>query len=163
MWKQALDLEDAGLYSQVPQFLELVLCAKAPNAVSKYSNGGSRWRTWAMSKDGLTHSPVDHPTVVAAAEGARRHLAKPIQPKELIIEETILKLAERYNEPFISLETLPFLFITLIGYFGLIRISEVLSIVRRKQPERFHESLGITYTTALENLRKFLSPFVDKI
>ena len=33
----------------------------------------------------------------------------------------------------------------------------------KKQPERFHESLGISYTTALENLRKFLSPFVDKI
>ena len=123
VWREALDLEDAGLYSQVPQLLELALCANAPNTVSKYSSGWSRWRTWAMSKVGVPHlpakplhvalyileltntaltngngssaidtaiysirwghkiagipSPVDHPTVTAAAEGARRKLAKP--------------------------------------------------------------------------------------
>ena len=57
-------------------------------------------------------SPVDHPKVVAAAEGARRKLAKTIQPKEPISEQMQLKLAERYNKPCISLETLRFLFIT---------------------------------------------------
>ena len=29
--------------------------------------------------------------------------------------------------------------------------------------ERFHNHLGISYSTALENMRKFLSPFVDKV
>ena len=121
VWKQALDLEDAGLYNQVPQLLELVLCANAPSTVSRYSNGWSRWRTWAIYPRSLytllyisvlditntalaegngssaintaiysikwghkvsgVPSPVDHPTVVAAVEGARRKLAKSMQPK----------------------------------------------------------------------------------
>ena len=73
-------------------------------------------------------SPVDHPVVTSAAEGSRRRLARPVQPKEPISEQMLLEIAEHYNKPSASLLTLRFLFILLIGYSGLLRINEVLSI-----------------------------------
>ena len=173
IWRQASDLGDIGLYSQVPQPLELALASSAPNTLSKYSNGWNRWPAWAKSKNTVPHlpaqplhiallghgssvidtalysirwghkvagipSPVDHPTVLTAPEGGRRKLARPIQPKEPISEQTLFKLAGHYNTPGAPLETLGFLFIILIGYAGLFRISEVLSI--RVCDIDFHES-----------------------
>ena len=40
----------------------------------------------------------------------------------------LLEIAERYNTPSASLLALRFLFILLIGYFGLFRINEILRI-----------------------------------
>ena len=72
---------------------------------------------------------MDHPVVTSAAEGARlRRLARPAQPKEPISEHMLLEIAERYNTPSASLLALRFLFILLIGYFGLFRINEILRI-----------------------------------
>ena len=176
---------------------------------------------WGHKVAGLP-SPVDHPTVLAAAEGGRRNLARPVQPKGSINEQTLFKLAGHYNTPGAPLETHRFLFIILIGYAGLFRISEVLSIgvcdidfhesymsifvpirkndqhrdghtsvlaksdkiafpvsiterlvgllpstadsrlcpvvrriVKTKKQERFRDRLCISYSTALENMRKF--------
>ena len=83
---------------------------------------------WGHKLAGLA-SPVDHPIVTSAAEGARRRLARPVQPKEPISEHMLLEIAERYNTPSASLLALRFLFILLIGYFGLFRINELLSHV----------------------------------
>ena len=33
----------------------------------------------------------------------------------------------------------------------------------KKQPEGFHETLGISYLTALDNLRKLLAPFFSSV
>ena len=99
VWREALDLEDAGLYSQVPQLLELVLCANAPNTVSKYSSGWSRWHTWAMSKVGVPHLPAEPLHVALYILELTNSQAKPIQPKEPISEITLLQLAEHYNKP----------------------------------------------------------------
>ena len=74
---------------------------------------------------------MDHPIVTPAADGARRRLARPVQPKEPISEHMLLEIAERYNTPSASLLALHFLFILLIGYFGLFRINELLSATKR--------------------------------
>ena len=58
IWRQASDLGDISLYSQVPQFLELVLASSAPNTLSKYSSGWNRWRAWAKSKVAVPHLPA---------------------------------------------------------------------------------------------------------
>ena len=71
---------------------------------------------------------MDHPVVVSAAEGARRRLARPVQPNEPISEQILLKIVGHYNNPSVSLLTLRFLFILLIGYAGLFRINEILKI-----------------------------------
>ena len=169
-----MSLEDAGLYSQVPLLLELVLSANAPGAIARYAGGWNRWRSWSKSRVGVPHlpseplhvalyileltntalqnghgsavidkavysirwghklaalaSPVDHPIVTSAAEEARRRLARPVQPKEPISEHMLLEIAERYNTPSASILALRFLFILLIGYFGLFRMNEILRI-----------------------------------
>ena len=56
----------------------------------------------------------------------------------------------------------------LIALLPLTACSRSSPVVRRivktkKQPERFHETLGISYSTALDNLRKFLAPFVSSV
>ena len=51
---------------------------------------------WAHKIAGL-ESPTEHPTVIAAAEGARRKLSKPVQPKQPLDLETVAKVAQYYN------------------------------------------------------------------
>ena len=169
-------LEYAGLYSQVPLLLELVLSANAPGTTARHTSGWNRWRSWSNpgSVQRIPHvpaeplhvalyileltntalrnghgsavidmavysirwghklaglaSPLDYPIVTSAAEGARRRLARPVQLKEPISEHMLLEIAERYSTPSASLLTLRFLFIFLIGYFGLFRINEILGI-----------------------------------
>ena len=82
---------------------------------------------WGHKIAGLA-SPVDHPVVTSAAESSRRRLARPVQAKEPISEQMQLEITEHYNKPSASFLTLRFLFILLIGYSGLLRINEVLSI-----------------------------------
>lgn len=55
---------------------------------------------WAHKIAGL-ESPTEHPTVIAAAEGARlRKLSKPVQPKQPLDLETVVKVAQYYNRAF---------------------------------------------------------------
>ena len=88
---------------------------------------------WAHKIAGL-ESPTDHPTVIAAAEGARRKLSKPVQPKQPLDIETVVKVARYYNSLsfrsfcFSCRHSVPFLFVFLVGYAGLFRISELLSV-----------------------------------
>ena len=73
-------------------------------------------------------SPTEHPTVIAAAEGARRKLSKPVQPKQSLDLETVVKVAQYYNTALASLAVIRFLFLLLVAYAGLFRISELLSV-----------------------------------
>ena len=82
---------------------------------------------WAHKIAGL-ESPTEHPTVIAAAEGARRKLSKPVQPKQPLDLETVVKVAQYYNTALASLADIRFLFVFLVGYAGLFRISELLSV-----------------------------------
>ena len=54
---------------------------------------------WAHKIAGL-ESPTEHPTVIAAAEKARRKLSKPVQPKQPLDLETVVKVAQYYNRAF---------------------------------------------------------------
>ena len=56
-----------------------------------------------MVFDGLTESPREHPTVIAAAEGVRRKLSMPVQPKQPLDLETMVKVAQCYNTALASL------------------------------------------------------------
>ena len=55
----------------------------------------------------------------------------------------------------------------LVGLLPSTADSRLCPVVRRivkiKKQERFHDRLGISYSTALENMRKFLSHLVDKV
>ena len=82
---------------------------------------------WARKMAGL-ESPTMHPTVVAAAEGAERKLSKPVQPKQPLDLETVVKVAQSYNTASASLADISFLFVLLVGYAGLFRISELLNV-----------------------------------
>ena len=82
---------------------------------------------WAHKIAGLA-SPTEHPTVIAAAEGARRKLSKPVQPKQPLDLETVVKVAQYYNTALAPLADIRFLFVFLVGYAGLFRVSELLSV-----------------------------------
>ena len=173
-------------------------------------------------------SPTIHPLVKGVVEGARRRLARPVQPKQLLKHDAIAEITLSLNSASASLADIRFLFIPLVGYAGVFRISEVLSIrvrdvsifddfmkvylimrkndqyrdghvsviarsrkltcpvgiterllsllpdsssssnpiVRRivnsrHSKERFHESLGISYSTAYASFKSYISPFVS--
>ena len=73
-------------------------------------------------------SPTRHPTVVAAAEGAKRKFSRPVQPKQPLALVTVIKIAQSYNTASASLAVIRFLFVLLVGYAGLSRISELLNV-----------------------------------
>ena len=51
---------------------------------------------WGHPMAGLPY-PTDHSTVMAVLEGARRKLAKPVQPKEPLTEAALKTICEHYN------------------------------------------------------------------
>ena len=173
-------------------------------------------------------SPTKHPLVKGVVEGARRKLARPVQPKQPLKHDSIAEITLTLGSASASLADIRFLFILLVGYAGVFRISEVLSIrvrdvtifddfmkvylIKRKNDqyrdghvsviarsqkptcpvgiterilsllpdssgssypivrrivnsrhskERFHESLGISYSTAYASFKSYISPFVS--
>ena len=73
-------------------------------------------------------SPTDHPLVKSVVEGARRKLARPVQPKKPLDHGVVTNIALRLNSASASLSDARFLFILLVGYAGVFRINELLSI-----------------------------------
>ena len=96
---------------------------------------------WAHKIAGL-ESPTEHPTVIAVAEGARRKLSKPVQPKQPLDLETVVKAAQYYNTGLACLAVIRLLFVFLVGYTGLFRISELLS-VKTKDITIVHDGMSI--------------------
>ena len=82
---------------------------------------------WGHKMAGV-ESPTQHPTVIAAAEGAKRRLSRPIQPKWPLALETVVSIAQYYNTVSASLADIRFLFVLLVGYAGLFRVSELLNV-----------------------------------
>jgi len=62
---------------------------------------------WGHKMAGV-ESPTQHPTVIAAAEGAKRRLSRPIQPKRLLALETVVSIAQYYNTVSASLADIRF-------------------------------------------------------
>ena len=73
-------------------------------------------------------SPTDHPLVKSVVEGAHRKLARPVQPKQPLSHDVIAEITQSLNLDSASLADIRFLFILLVGYAGLFRISEILNI-----------------------------------
>jgi len=73
-------------------------------------------------------SPTIHPLVKGVVEGARRRLARPVQPKQPLKHDAIAEITLSLNSASASLAHIRFLFILLVRYAGVFRISEVLSI-----------------------------------
>ena len=82
---------------------------------------------WGHKVAGL-ESPTQHPTVIAAADGAKRKLSRPVQPKQPLALETVVRIAQAYNTISASLADIRFLFVLLVGYAGLFCISELLNV-----------------------------------
>ena len=79
---------------------------------------------WGHRLAGLD-SPTVHPLVKGVVEGARRKLARPVRPKQPLAHDTIASITLSLNSASASLADLRFLFILLVGYAGVFRISEV--------------------------------------
>ena len=73
-------------------------------------------------------SPTIHPLVKGVVEGARRKLARPMQPKQPLTHDSIADITLSLNSASASLADIRFLSILLVGYAGVFRISEVLCI-----------------------------------
>ena len=177
------------------------------------------------SRDGPTyHSPLGQ----GRCRRCSKELARPVQPKQPLKHGSIAEITLTLGSASASLADILFLFILLVGYAGVFRISEVLSIrardvtifddfmkvylikrkndqyrdghvsviARSRKPtcpvgiierilsllpdssgssypivrrivnsrhskERFHESLGISYSTAYASFKSYISPFVS--
>ena len=73
-------------------------------------------------------STTIHPLVKGVVEGARRKLARPVQPKQLLKHDSIAEITLSLGSASASLADICFLFIILVEYAGVFHISEVLSI-----------------------------------
>ena len=82
---------------------------------------------WGHKMAGV-ESPTQHPMVIAAVEGAKRRLSRSIQPKRPLALETVASIAQYYNTVSASLADIRFLFVLLVGYAGLFRVSELLNV-----------------------------------
>ena len=182
---------------------------------------------WGHAIAGIEACPVSHPLVKFALEGAKRRLARPVQPKETLSVSTVQAIATHFASS-ISLSDLLFLFILLVGFAGFFRIDEVRNIalrdisihsdhmsvyvpqrkndqyreghtgflprtnkvtcpvavterlikllpqsssafplvrriVKARSKEYFHSSLGVSVSTAREEFKKHIKPFVSDI
>lgn len=88
-------------------------------------------------------SPTDHSLVKSVIEGARRKLARPIKPKEPLCTDIVAEITKDLNTPNASLADIRFLFILLVGYAGIFRVSEILNI-RVKDIEIFDSHMTIS-------------------
>ena len=86
--------------------------------------------------------PTIHPLVKGVVEGARRKLARPVQPKQPLKHDSIAKITLSLGSASASLADIRFLFILLVGYASVFRISEVLSI-RVRDVTIFDDSMKV--------------------
>lgn len=68
--------------------------------------------------------PYKSPLVKSSLEGARRKLARPVQPKEPLSVDTVCGIADHYISSS-SLAVIRFLFILLVGFAGFFRMDEI--------------------------------------
>ena len=85
---------------------------------------------WGHAMAGIEACPVSHPLVKFALEGAKRRLAQPVQPKELLSLSTVQAIATHFASS-ASLSDLHVLFILLVGFTGFFCIDEIRNIALR--------------------------------
>ena len=79
---------------------------------------------WGYSLAGIVDCPTSHPLVKSSLEGARRKIARPVQPKEPLFVDTVCGIADHYISSS-SLAVIRFLFILLVGFAGFFRMDEI--------------------------------------
>ena len=72
---------------------------------------------WGHSLAGIVECPTGHPLVKSSLEGARRRLARPLQPKDPLSVDTVVRIAEYYISS-ISIAVILFLFVLLVVFAG---------------------------------------------
>ena len=85
---------------------------------------------WGHSLASIVECPTGHPFVKSSLEGARRKLARPVQPKEPLSVDTVLRIAEYYISSS-SLAVIRFLFVLLVGFAGFFRVDEIRNLTVR--------------------------------
>ena len=85
---------------------------------------------WGHSLAGIVECPTGYPLVKSSLEGARRKLARPVQPNEPLSVDTVLRIAEYYISS-ISLAVIRFLFVLLVGFAGFFRVDEIPNLTVR--------------------------------
>ena len=85
---------------------------------------------WGHAMAGIEACPVSHPLEKFALEGAKRRLARPVQPKEPLSVSTVQAIAAHFASSD-SLSDLRFLFTLLVGFAGFLRIEEIRNIALR--------------------------------
>ena len=58
VWAEFSSLQDPSLVTLASSLPSVVLSAKAPNTTLRYAYGWNRWKTWAKSKNGVSHLPA---------------------------------------------------------------------------------------------------------
>ena len=86
---------------------------------------------------GIEVCPTSHPLVKSSLEGARRKLARPVQPKEPLSVDTVLRIAGHYTCSS-SLAVIRFLFILLVGFAGFFRMDEIRNLSVKDVLQRIH-------------------------
>ena len=82
---------------------------------------------WGHSLARIVDCPTSHPLVKSSLEGARRKLARPVQPKEPLSVDTVCRIADHYISCS-SLAVIHFLFILLVGFAGFFRMDEIRNL-----------------------------------
>lgn len=78
---------------------------------------------WGHSLARIAECPTSHPHVKSSLEGARRKLARPVQPKEPLSIDMVFRIADHYISSS-SLAIICFLFILLVGFAGFFHMDE---------------------------------------
>ena len=123
---------------------------------------------WGHAMAGFEACPVSHPLVKFALEGAKRRLARPVQPKEPLSVSTVQAIATHFASS-ASLSDLRFLFILLVGFAGFFRIDEIRNIALRDVsihsdhmsvyvPQRKNDQYREGYTAFLARTGKVTCP-----
>ena len=110
--------------SDLTDLIERALREGHSSSVIESASYSIRWGHRLAGMD----SPTDHPLLKSVVEGARRKLARPVQPKKPLDHGVVTNIALRLNSASASLSDVRFLFILFVGYAGVFRINELLSI-----------------------------------
>ena len=127
---------------------------------------------WGQSLAGIVDCPTSHPLVKSSLEGARRKLARPVQPKEPLSVDTVCRIADHYISCS-SLAVIRFLFILLVGFAGFFRMDEIRNLsvkdisicseyisvfIPKRKNDQYREGIHPSWQGLIRLLAQFLLP-----
>lgn len=85
---------------------------------------------WAHKLAGVS-SPTDHCLVKQVLEACKRLLGRPIEGKQALDVDLVVRVAKKFNTPIASLSNLRICFIFVIAFAGLMRCDEIIQVTRK--------------------------------